>query len=99
MSSIAESIVEEAALGWLESLGYTVKQGLEIAPGEVGAERTDYGKVVLERRLRDVLARLNPELPPEALDDAFRKITRARGWASPRSRRSRRNSSRRCGRT
>jgi type I restriction enzyme R subunit len=35
--------------------------------------------VILETRLRDALARLNPELPAEALDDAFRKLTRAEG--------------------
>jgi len=35
--------------------------------------------VVLELRLRDALARLNPDLPPEALDDAFRKLTRPEG--------------------
>jgi type I restriction enzyme R subunit len=32
--------------------------------------------VVLEHRLRNALARLNPKLPPEALEDAFRKLTR-----------------------
>ncbi len=79
MSAFTESVVEDAALAWLKDLGYTIKHGLEIAPGELGAERTEYGQVVLERRLRDALARLNPELPLEALDDAFRKITRAEG--------------------
>lgn len=29
-----ESVVEDAALAWLESLGYTIKYGPEIAPGE-----------------------------------------------------------------
>ena len=29
-----ESVVEDAALAWLESLGYAVKHGPEIAPGE-----------------------------------------------------------------
>ncbi len=77
MTGFTESVVEEAALAWLESLGYTIKHGLEIAPGELLAERAHYGQVVLGRRLRDSLARLNPELPPEALDDAFRKILRA----------------------
>jgi len=32
MSSFTESVVEEAALAWLESLGFTVKHGPEIAP-------------------------------------------------------------------
>ena len=29
-----ESIVEDGALAWLESLGYGIKHGPEIAPGE-----------------------------------------------------------------
>jgi len=72
-----ESEVESSALAWLESLGYAIRHGLEIAPGEPDAERDDYGQVVLERRLRHALARLNPGLPAEALDDAFRRLTRA----------------------
>jgi type I restriction enzyme R subunit len=43
------------------------------------AERADYGEVVLAQRLRTALARLNPELPGEALEDAFRKLTRPEG--------------------
>src|SRR5207249_6381904 len=31
--------------------------------------------VVLAARLRAALRKLNPDLPPEALDEAFRKIT------------------------
>ena len=63
----------------------TVVHGAEIAPGEPAAERDDYGEVVLAQRLRDALARLNPALPAEALDDAFRKLTRPEG-ADARSR-------------
>ena len=72
-----ESVVEDAALAWLAASG-TLSHGPEIAPGEIFAERRDpgYRDVVLERRLRDALARLNPELPAEALEDAFRKLTR-----------------------
>jgi type I restriction enzyme R subunit len=73
-AAFSESVVEEAALGWLRGLGYTCVNGATVAPGELLAERTGYGQVVLERRLRDALGRLNPELPAEALDDAFRKI-------------------------
>ena len=43
------------------------------------AERSDYGQVVLEQRLRDALADLNPALPVAALDDALRKLTRPAG--------------------
>jgi type I restriction enzyme R subunit len=78
MMRFAESVVEDAALAWLAALGYTVKHGPDIAAGEPFAERTDpgYRDVVLEGRLRQALARLNPELPAEALEDAFRKLTR-----------------------
>ena len=50
-----ESVVEDAALAWLESLGYAILHGPEIAPGEPFAERDDYGEVVLESRLRQAL--------------------------------------------
>ncbi len=79
MSSFTESVVEHAALAWLESTGWAVRNGAEIAPGEPAAERDEYGQVVLAQRLRDALARLNPALPAEALDDAFRKLTRPEG--------------------
>lgn len=55
MSAFSESIVEDAPLARLESLGWRVMHGLEITPGEPGAERSDYGQVVLEQRLRAVL--------------------------------------------
>lgn len=38
-SSFTESVVEQAALAWLESLDYTILSGPEIAPGESEAER------------------------------------------------------------
>jgi type I restriction enzyme R subunit len=76
MKGFTESIVEQAALAWLESKGYSVLSGLEIAPGETAAEREDYGQVVLERRLRQALQRLNPKIPSDALEEAFRKLIR-----------------------
>jgi type I restriction enzyme R subunit len=77
--SFTESVVEDAALDWLSALGYVVLHGPEIAVGIPGAERADpgYRDVVLERRLRQALGRLNPGLPPEALEDVFRRLTRS----------------------
>ena len=75
-SGLTESHVESAMLEWLEGLGYKVLHGPHIAPGEPAAERTDYGQVVLEARLHDALAALNPDVPPDALDEAYRKLTR-----------------------
>jgi type I restriction enzyme R subunit len=78
---LAEQHVEEAALAWLASSGFAVAHGPAIAIGQPGAERSDptYRDVVLEWRLREALVRLNPGLPQEALDDAFRKVVRADG--------------------
>jgi len=76
MSVFSESVVEEAAIEWLKALGYVAVGGPDIAPDGTKAERTDYGTVVLEARLRAALGRLNPGLPPSALEDAFRKLTR-----------------------
>ena len=73
---LTESQVEEAALAWLEGLGYTILHGPEIAPGEPGAERRSYEEAIFPGRLRDVLVRLNPTLPAEGIEDAFRKVTR-----------------------
>ncbi len=79
MTAFTESVVEEAALAWLESVGWQVAHGPDIAPDMPAAERAEYGEVVLARRLRDALTRLTPELPPDALEDAFRKLTRSEG--------------------
>jgi type I restriction enzyme, R subunit len=74
-----EYTVESAALSWLEGLGYAVLHGPEIAAGEPATERSDpnYRDVMLERRLRQTLRHLNPDLPVEALEDAYRKLTRS----------------------
>lgn len=49
--------------------------GPEIAPGEAAAERASYDQVALEPRLKDALSRLNPDVPEEGLEEAFRKLT------------------------
>ena len=53
--------------------------GPDIAPDTPDAERSDYGEVILAKRLRDAIARLNPDLPADTLDDAFGKLTRPQG--------------------
>ena len=75
MTSFSEDEVEQAALAWLQSLGWQIAHGPDLVPDE----RADYGRVVLETRVRDAVARLNPELPTEAWDDAFNKLTRPAG--------------------
>ena len=79
MTTITEADVEQAAMDWLEGLGWRVAHGPDIAPDTPDAERPDYGEVLLERRLWDALSELNPDLPVAALGDAFRKLTHPEG--------------------
>ena len=77
MSALPESVVEAAALEWLAGLGYTVAHGPDIGPDGPAPERGSYDEVLLAGRLRGALARLNPHLPAEALEDVLRKVRQA----------------------
>ncbi len=72
-SNFTESIVEQAALSWLDALDYSIIHG----PQLIDSERDgDYGVIILEDRLRQTLQRLNPKIPASAIEEAFRKLTR-----------------------
>ena len=64
MAPLNESEVDagHSVLDWLAALGWQVAHGPDIAPDTPNVERNDYGQVVLERRLRDVLAALHMTL-------------------------------------
>ncbi len=74
LDKIYESDIEEAALNWFADLGYTVLHGPNIAPDAPASERSTYKEVVLTRRLQDVVARLNPNIPTEAQEEAISKV-------------------------
>jgi len=76
MASLCESHIEEATLEWFAGLRYAVTFGEYIAPEGLLAERKSFGDVLLVRRLRDAIDRLNPTIPQEAREDAFRKVMR-----------------------
>ena len=48
---INEQVVEQAALGWFESVGYETRVGAQISPGADDAMRSSYEMVLLEERL------------------------------------------------
>jgi len=75
--TLTESLVEEASLSWLASLGYTSIFGPDIAPEEPASERASFLDVLLTRRLGDALSRLNPGIPADALEEALRKVSRS----------------------
>ena len=79
MTGLDEAGVEAAGLGWLAELGWSVAHGAEVNPDSAPLERADYGAVVLDATLREALARLNLQLPAEALRGAVRRLTRPEG--------------------
>lgn len=76
MSKPNEDTVELAALEWLSEVGFTTEHGSVIAPDGESPERESFQDVILVDRLRSAIARLNPNLPEEAREDAPRKILR-----------------------
>ena len=78
MAYLSESVVEQAALDWFRGLGYDVVGGPDMPPGPQSL-RESYADTIFPSVVRGALDRLNPNLPNEALDDAFRKLTRPEG--------------------
>ncbi|MDD3182958.1 MAG: type I restriction endonuclease subunit R [Alphaproteobacteria bacterium] len=74
---LTESDIEQANLDWLSGLGWGVAHGPDMAPEGKAPERASYGDVLLLERLKDALARINPQLPPDTIDDIVRKIVAA----------------------
>ena len=77
ISFLDEAQVEISLCGLLQELGYDYVFGPDIAHDGTAPERSGYGDVVLVERLRAALARINPDIPADAIDEAIRKLTRA----------------------
>jgi type I restriction enzyme R subunit len=69
--------VEEAALAWLSELGYATANGVDIGPDGDDSERVSYGDVLLTKRLRAAIAKLNQELPAEVQAEVLAKLTQS----------------------
>ena len=76
MTNFTESVIEQAALAWLNNIEYSVAFGLDIAPDGTSPERENYVQVVLPKRLHRSLATLNPNVPNAAVKEAFLKLIR-----------------------
>ena len=74
--SINESIIEQTALDWFESLGWQTAFGPDISSDGPACEREDYDRVVLLGRLQTALENINPNIPLDVISEAVRKITR-----------------------
>lgn len=76
MSAPTEDALEQWVLEILTELGWTHVYGPTIAPGEPAAEREDYRESILEGRLAEAVARLNPKLPSDAVAEIVRTVKR-----------------------
>lgn len=74
--AITESEIESAALEILSESGYEVICGPDIACDGKSPERANYSEVVLVKRLRNAIGKLNPKIPDEAKEEAIRKVLR-----------------------
>lgn len=79
MTKLDEESTEEIALGWLSDHGWGIAHGPDIAPDTPRAKRKDYSEVILKQHLHNALEEFNPDLPEEALEDAFRKLCQPQG--------------------
>jgi len=71
---MTEDQLEQEVLGWLQEVGYQAVCGYDIAPEGPNQERADYLQPVLIERLRSALARLNPQAPLVAREDALQQV-------------------------
>ncbi len=71
---MTEDQLEKEALEWLSELGYTHLYGPDIAHDGSGPQRESYRQVVLTERLRAAIAKLNPQVPLAAREDALKQV-------------------------
>ncbi|MEF0595736.1 type I restriction endonuclease subunit R, partial [Pseudomonas aeruginosa] len=71
---MTEDQLEQETLGWLSELGYAHLYGPDIAHDGDNPERASYRDVLLTMRLRTAIARLNPQIPLAAREDALRQV-------------------------
>jgi type I restriction enzyme R subunit len=77
MAFLSEAELEQSLLEQLRGLGYSIEREEDIGPDGHRPERESHDEVVLRRRFEDAVARLNPGVPPEARQDAIRRVTQS----------------------
>ena len=77
MAFLSEAEIESALLDQLRALGYSVEREEDIGPDGHRPERESHNEVVLHKRFEEAVARLNPGVPPEARQDAIRRVVQA----------------------
>ncbi len=73
---LTENNVEQFSVEGIQALGWEYQHGLSIAPGSETAERSTFEEVLLLPRLQRAIARLNPDIPAEAQEQALKTVQR-----------------------
>lgn len=76
MSKITENDIELLVIERLEELGYSYLYAPEIGPDGENPERSTYQEVLLKSRLKDAIQRLNPSIPHDVQNEAFKELER-----------------------
>ncbi len=76
MKPITENIIEESAIEILQSQGWAYANGKEISPEGLFCERESFSQVILTNRLRETVAKINPDIPANAQEAAVQKVLR-----------------------
>jgi type I restriction enzyme R subunit len=76
MTNFNEATVEDAALDYLRSLGYSTAFGPNLAPDSSQSERAAFEQVYLYERLHKAARRINPE-HLNLIDEAIKRLERA----------------------
>jgi type I restriction enzyme R subunit len=71
---VTEDQLEQEAISWLVETGYQNVCGYDIAPDGPSPERESFQQVLLLGRLREAIARLNPQVPLVAREDALQQV-------------------------
>jgi type I restriction enzyme R subunit len=76
MSRITENTIEEFSIELLERLGYQYIYAPDIAHDGEKPERASYEEVLLTERLQNAIRRINPKVPADSQEEAFKEIQR-----------------------
>jgi type I restriction enzyme R subunit len=79
-----DQLVEQPAIELLAGLGWSTVNALHEKLGPEGTlGRDNQGEIILLRHLRPALERLNPALPPAAIEQAIAELTKERSAMDP----------------
>ena len=74
--TINEPEIEKLAISLLEKRGYQHIYAPDIAPDSDNPLRNGFDDVLLEKKLKSAIDRINPDISPEVREDAIRQVRR-----------------------